>query len=143
MIEYIDELKKIIEDSNGTEISELDINEQELISFYLMINGKKLNLALFHRKFEEREQIMLQVFATFPAIYDQPESDFYRILEKINLNSVIGHIFFSQENDNFHISYKSNYICSIRTRDSLENFKIFLDSSILMITDFDNELNVM
>ena len=141
MKNYIDNIKDVIRSLDGSEIEDHTVDDQQMISFQIISNEKPLSIALFHRSFEEQGQLMLQLFTSFSPIYDEPGVDFYQVLERLNMNSIIGHIFFSREEEIFRISYKSN--CLLQLNKENENIRIFLESSFLMMDDFEKKLTVM
>lgn len=143
MKNYVEDIKEAIRALDGSEIQDLIVDDQEMISFLITVNEKNQSIALFHREFEEQGQLMLQLFTSFPAIYDEPGADFYKVLERFNLNSIIGHIFFSQEEEIYRISYKSNSVSSLDKSSGPINIKIFLEASMLMVNEFERQLNVI
>lgn len=130
-----------IQSIGGKQVSEQKIDDQASISFTIDLNNKKFNILMILGEVEDIA--ILQIFTTLPASYQEPDVGFYRILEKLNSNCIMGHIFFTKENDNYFISYKSNYICDVENFSANTSFVNFLTASIDMIGVFDNELNVM
>jgi|GEM_PF-1685697 hypothetical protein len=143
MKNYIENIKSLVGQVGGANVHEQIIDDQEIIAFQITSNGKPLNVALFHRGYEEQNQLMLQLFASFAPIYDEPGADFYQVLERFNLNSIIGHIFFSHEEEIHRISYKSNCVLDIKDPAHTVNIKIFLETSILMMGEFDQQLSLI
>jgi len=130
-----------IETIGGNQISEQNIGGQESISFSIDLNNKLFNIILIIGEVEGI--IVLQIFSTLPPSYKEPDVKFYQIIEKLNLNCIMGHIFFTKENDDYFISYKSNYISGIENFSANTSFFNFISASVDMIGVFDNELNVI
>ena len=79
-----------------------------------------------------------QLFSTLPQPYINPEQDLYEIINHINQSSILGFISLVKSDiGNYHqIAYKSNFI----SKDINDNFKIFLENSIYMLTKLYNEI---
>ena len=90
-----------------------------------------------------KEAIVNQFFCSFPQKYIMPQVDFYQIIDKLNMNCIMGHIFFIKENEDFYLSYKSNYIGDLINFSGNKSFNLFLSASVDMVTMFDNELNIL
>ena len=117
------------------------IEDQANICFSIILNNRLFNLMIILGEMEDN--VVLQIFSTLPGRYNEPDVKFYRILEKLNLNCIMGHIFFTKEKDDYLICYKSNFICDIKNFSANTSLFNFLSVSIDMIGVFDNELNVM
>jgi hypothetical protein len=130
-----------IESIGGKQVSAQQIDDQATISFSIDLHEKKFNVIIILGEMEDI--VLVQISCTLPSSYREPDIKFYKILEKLNMNCVMGHIFFTNENDNYFIAYKSNYICDIENFSANTSFTNYLSASIDMIAVFDNELNVM
>jgi hypothetical protein len=116
------------------------VQNQELIAFNYTINSKEFNVAIFHSLIEDR--IILQIFTSLPNAYTTPDLEFYKILEKLNINSMIGCLIFTQKEEDYFISYKSNFIGD-KTLEKNRDVELFITTSIQMISVNDSELNIL
>lgn len=137
---YIENIESYLKKIGGENIQKTNLDTQEIIAFNYLINSKEFNIAIFHSQIEDR--IILQIFTSLPNAYSSPDLEFYRILEKLNMNSMIGCLVFSKKGDDFFISYKSNFIGdynNINNRD----IELFITTSLQMVSMNHSELNII
>jgi hypothetical protein len=141
MTEYYTNIKKDLEKNGAYDIVENSISDQKLLGFSIKANNKIFNLVIMHAVIDDR--IIIQLFTSFHNSYIEPKIDFYHILDKLNMNCIIGNIYFTKEKENFYISYKSNYIGDPINFSGNNSFGLYLSSSLDMVSIFDNELNIL
>jgi hypothetical protein len=139
-MKYIDKIIKFLEKIGGENVQNNNINGQEIIGFSFMINKKLLNVAIFHSQIEDR--IVFQIFSTLPNAYEEPDLEFYKIIEKLNTNSMLGGLIFINKEDDFFISYKSNLISDLKNEKQKE-VEFFITTSLQMISKNYSELNTI
>ena len=126
-IKYVDDISPKTTKKDGSDI----------IAFTIRVKDKKnLNVFLFNTIGDNNN--FNQLFSPLPQPYLNPEQDLYEIINHINQGSILGFISLvkSEIGDYHQIAYKSNYI----SNDINENFKIFLENSIYMLTKLYNEI---
>lgn len=137
----LDEIKNLIAKCDGYDIADGQVEEQKFIKFELALAQTTSIIYLFYN--DSDDESIFRIFTTFRVPYQEPETDFYLIISKLNIASVWGGLVVGKENDgNYYISYKSNVI--LKTKDILDkdNFNLFLKASIAMINMCHNELNL-
>ncbi|CAI8289313.1 MAG: hypothetical protein CNE98_01460 [Bacteroidetes bacterium MED-G17] len=90
-----------------------------------------LQFALIFSKLDD--SIYLNVFATFPQPFLQPSNELYQVLNKLNLNSDTGFLVFTQENEQYFISYRSTLLLGY---DQLENDLLVQDFIFNSVNSF-------
>ena len=121
-------------------MSEVNVDKQEVLGFNYLINKKKINIALFHGSYEDR--IMFQIYSSLPNAYKEPDASFYKIIDKLNVNSMLGYLFFAETDGDYFISYKSNMVFDIKS-DNYTNIELFITTSLQMISINHSKLNVI
>jgi hypothetical protein len=137
---YTKHIESYLKEIGGENIHNTNVQNQELIAFNYTINSKEFNVAIFHSLIEDR--IILQIFTSLPNAYTTPDLEFYKILEKLNINSMIGCLIFTQKEEDYFISYKSNFIGD-KTLEKNRDVELFITTSIQMISVNDSELNIL
>lgn len=66
----------------------------------------------------------------------------HKIIEKLNVKSIIGSLFFAETDGDYFISYKSNLIHK-KPIGSFKNIELFITTSLQMIYINDSELNIL
>ena len=130
---YLKEIKHVENISTKTTKKE----GSDVIAFTIRVKDKKnLNVFLFNTIGDNNN--FNQLFSTLPQPYINPEQDLYEIINHINQSSILGFISLvkSDIGDYHQIAYKSNFI----SKDINDNFKIFLENSIYMLTKLYNEI---
>lgn len=137
---YIEQLCQTIESVGGLECSDREKEGQKFIAFKRQINDKVMDIALFYSA--QNDFLMTQFFTSFIEPYNEPGTDFYRVLTKLNLTSVMGSLLITKEaDDNYYISFKSNCFILKNNLSTGSEFELFLKSSIRMLSMFDEELH--
>jgi len=116
---------KIHEDK---EVDSLDVGT---IIFSSNREDTDLQFALIFSKLED--SVYLNVFATFPQPFLQPSNELYQVLNKLNLNSDTGFLVFTQENEQYFISYRSTLLLGY---DQLENDLLVQDFIFNSVNSF-------
>mgnify|MGYP001248831927 FL=1 len=134
-------IKDLIQKYEGFEIEQSKTNTQNnFIAFKYKVKDTTLLVYLFY-EFSDGEGFF-RIFTTFHTPYDNPKSDFYLIISKLNLKSVWGGLVVMKEDNNyFYVSYKSNIVIRIEEITSNNSFNSFLTASIAMINMHHKELN--
>ncbi len=137
---YVENIEAFLRKIGGENVQSTSVSDQEMIAFNYTINSKEFNIAIFHSHIEDR--IVFQIFTTLPNAYNRPDLEFYHIIEKLNLNSMLGYLVFTKSGDDFFISYKSNFIGDYsdwKNRD----VELFITTSLQMISLNHSELNIL
>ena len=137
---YVEKTINYLEQIGGVDVQNTNVNGQEIIGFSYTINHKSFNLAIFHSQIEDR--IVFQTFATLPNAYHEPDLEFYKIIEKLNTNSMLGHLMFLEKDDDYFINYKSNLIIDSKN-ENMRTLELFITTSLQMISINHSELNIM
>lgn len=137
---YVEHIKSYLKQIGSENIQTSNLNDQEIIAFTYTINNKEFNIAIFHSHIEDR--IILQIFTSLPNAYNTPDLEFYKILEKLNINSMIGCLVFSKKGDDFFISYKSNFFGDYSLLND-RGLELFITTSLQMISINHSELNII
>ena len=135
-----EQLRQTIESVGGSKCSDREKKGQKFIAFKRQINDKTMDIALFYS--DQNDFLMTQFFTSFMEPYNEPSTDFYHILTKLNLTSVMGSLLITKEaDDNYYISFKSNCLVFKDNLSTDSEFELFLKSSIRMLCMFDEELH--
>ena len=137
---YTNQIKKYLSEIGGENITEVDAEGQAVIGFSYIINEKKMNIAIFHGSHEDR--IIFQIFCSLPNAYNEPDKILYKIIEKLNVKSIIGSLFFAETDGDYFISYKSNLVHE-KPIGSFKNVELFITTSLQIISINDSELNIL
>jgi hypothetical protein len=137
---YVESIITYLSKIGGENVQNTKVESQEMIVFNYTINSKDFNIAIFHSHIEDR--IVLQLFTSLPNAYETPDLEFYQILEKLNVNSMIGLLLFSQKDEDYFISYKSNFIGDFNAGFS-RDVELFITTSLQMVSYNHSELNVI
>ena len=137
---FIEHIKNYLTKIGAEEVSEVNVDKQEVLGFNYLINKKKINIALFHGSYEDR--IMFQIYSSLPNAYKEPDASFYKIIDKLNVNSMLGYLFFAETEGDYFISYKSNMVFDIKS-DNYTNIELFITTSLQMISINHSKLNVI
>lgn len=137
---YTDHIKKFLNQIGGEELTEVVVDKQDVIGFKYDINKKKINIAIFHGCYDNR--IILQIYSSLPNAYKEPGKNLYTIIEKLNVSSMLGYLFFAESNGSYFISYKSNLIHD-KNSENYKNIELFITTSIQMISINHSELNII
>jgi len=136
---YTDHIKKFLNEIGGEEVKDVVADKQDVIGFKYTINKKKTNIAIFHGVYDDR--IILQVYCSLPHAFKEPGKNLYAIIEKLNVSSMLGYLFFAESNGSYFISYKSNLIHD-KNSENYKNIEFFITTSIQMISVNHSELNI-
>lgn len=137
---YVEKTINYLEQIGGVDVQNTNVNGQEIIGFSYTINHKSFNLAIFHSQIEDR--IVFQTFATLPNAYREPDLEFYKIIEKLNTNSMLGHLMFLEKGDDYFINYKSNLTIDSKN-ENMRTLELFITTSLQMISINHSELNII
>jgi hypothetical protein len=137
---YKENIESYLKQIGGENVQNTNEGGQEMIVFNYTINSKEFNIAIFHTQIEDR--IVLQMFASLPNAYSAPDLEFYRIIEKLNLNSMLGCLVFTEKGEDYFISYKSNFIGDHSDK-SARDIELFITTSLQMISVNHSELNLV
>jgi hypothetical protein len=61
----------------------------------------------------------------------------------MNMECIMGNIFFTKEAEEYFISYRSNYVAKEEDFVGHSSFKEYLSASIAMVEKFDSEINIL
>jgi hypothetical protein len=129
---YKENIESYLKQIGGENVQNTNEGGQEMIVFNYTINSKEFNIAIFHT----------QIFASLPNAYSAPDLEFYRIIEKLNLNSMLGCLVFTEKGEDYFISYKSNFIGDHSDK-SARDIELFITTSLQMISVNHSELNLV
>tara|TARA_B100001250_G_scaffold76848_2_gene62956 strand:+ start:2721 stop:3146 length:426 start_codon:yes stop_codon:yes gene_type:complete len=137
--ELLLQIKKYISKKQGYNIIETKKDGQKVILFNLDLREIKLNFFLTFDKY--KDHIMFQLFTTFEQPYKTVGVDFYQVVSKLNLMSIMGSLIIRSHEDMYYISYKSNLISTSNAIINGDAFDLFLNGSISMLVLFNKELH--
>ena len=118
-------------------LQELDITDyndqiipgENLIVFKKKINDKIFPINLIYQTLEDK--FVMRLICTYLIPFKEPGKDFYQILEKLSSICILGYLSFSEENEQFFITYNSQFVSKteiFNQNDSLEtHLKVSFD----------------
>ena len=133
---FIDKLKKL----NCNDVLTDTHEGQSIIRFQVTNGNATQSCFLFHHQVDN---IMLcQLMYTLPNAYKSPETDFYRIIDKLNTRSILGHLMFQEEpTNNFFLTYKATAVFDMASLPETKSFDVFFTTSMTMLVMFSLELS--
>ena len=118
-------------------LQELDItdyNDQIIPGEYVIVFKKKMGEQTFpiNLLYQTLEDILVvRLVCTYLIPFREPRKDFYQILEKLSSICILGYLSFSEENEQFFITYNSQFVSKteiFNQNDSLEtHLKVSFD----------------
>ena len=118
-------------------LQELDItdyNDQIIPGEYVIVFKKKMGEQTFpiNLLYQTLEDILVvRLVCTYLIPFREPGKDFYQILEKLSSICILGYLSFSEENEQFFITYNSQFVSKteiFNQNDSLEtHLKVSFD----------------
>ena len=118
-------------------LQELDItdyNDQIIPGEYVIVFKKKMGEQTFpiNLLYQTLEDILVvRLVCTYLIPFREPGKDFYQILEKLSSICILGYLSFSEENEQFYITYNSQFVSKteiFNQNDSLEtHLKVSFD----------------
>ena len=120
-------------------LQELDItdyNDQIIPGEYVIVFKKKMGEQTFpiNLLYQTLEDILVvRLVCTYLIPFREPGKDFYQILEKLSSICILGYLSFSEENEQFYITYNSQYVSKTDSFTKNDSFKTHLKVSFDMI----------
>ena len=111
-----------------------DYNDQIIPGDNVIVFKKEIDdqIFLFNLIYQPLDDIfVMRLICTYLIPFKEPGKDFYQLLEKLSGRCILGYLTFTKENDQFFISYNSQYMSKTETfytNDSLEtHLKVSFD----------------
>ncbi len=120
-------------------LQELDItdyNDQIIPGEYVIVFKKKMGEQTFpiNLLYQTLEDILVvRLVCTYLIPFREPGKDFYQILEKLSSICILGYLSFAKEDDQFYITYNSQYVSKTDSFTKNDSFKTHLKVSFDMI----------
>ena len=112
-----------------TDYNDQIIPGENLIFFKKKINDKIFPINLLYQTLEDK--FVMRLICTYLIPFKEPGKDFYQILEKLSSICILGYLSFSEENEQFYITYNSQFVSKteiFNQNDSLEtHLKVSFD----------------
>jgi hypothetical protein len=112
-----------------TDYNDQIIPGENLIVFKKKINDKIFPINLLYQTLEDK--FVMRLICTYLIPFKEPGKDFYQILEKLSSICILGYLSFSEENEQFFITYNSQFVSKteiFNQNDSLEtHLKVSFD----------------
>ena len=112
-----------------TDYNDQIIPGENLIVFKKKINDKIFPINLLYQTLEDI--LVVRLVCTYLIPFKEPGKDFYQILEKLSSICILGYLSFSEENEQFFITYNSQFVSKteiFNQNDSLEtHLKVSFD----------------
>ena len=112
-----------------TDYNDQIIPGENLIVFKKKINDKIFPINLLYQTLEDK--FVMRLICTYLIPFKEPGKDFYQILEKLSSICILGYLSFSEENEQFYITYNSQFVSKteiFNQNDSLEtHLKVSFD----------------
>ncbi len=112
-----------------TDYNDQIIPGENLIVFKKKINDKIFPINLLYQTLEDK--FVMRLICTYLIPFKEPGKDFYQILEKLSSICILGYLSFSEENEQFFITYNSQFVSKteiFNQNDSLEtHIKVSFD----------------
>ena len=112
-----------------TDYNDQIIPGENLIVFKKKINDKIFLINLLYQTLEDK--FVMRLICTYLIPFKEPGKDFYQILEKLSSICILGYLSFSEENEQFFITYNSQFVSKteiFNQNDSLEtHLKVSFD----------------
>ena len=112
-----------------TDYNDQIITGENLIVFKKKINDKIFPINLLYQTLEDK--FVMRLICTYLIPFKEPGKDFYQILEKLSSICILGYLSFSEENEQFFITYNSQFVSKteiFNQNDSLEtHLKVSFD----------------
>ena len=104
---------------------------ENLIVFKKKINDKIFPINLLYQTLEDI--LVVRLICTYLIPFKEPGKDFYQIIEKLSGISLLGYLSFAKEDDQFYITYNSQYVSKKDSFTKNDSFKTHLKVSFDMI----------
>ncbi len=111
-----------------------DYNDQIVPTENVIVFKKEIDAQIFlvNLIYQPLDDIfVMRLICTYLIPFKEPGKDFYQLLEKLSGMCILGYLTFAKENDQFFISYNSQYVSkteSFYANDSLEtHLKVSFD----------------
>ena len=120
-------------------LQELDItdyNDQIIPGEYVIVFKKKMGEQTFpiNLLYQTLEDILVvRLVCTYLIPFRAPGKDFYQILEKLSSICVLGYLSFSEENEQFYITYNSQFVSKTEIFNQNDSLNTHLKVSFDMI----------
>lgn len=136
----VNQISAVLNSLGITEINHEKQDEQDLIVFTHEGSAKEYSYLLLFNLDEDK--VLVNLFMTFPNLYQEPDLEFYQLLESLSDNCILGYLHFMPEEEHLRINYRSNYIGDAEDFLGNKSFRNFLSASMDMVEIMDLEFGV-
>ena len=114
-----------------TDYNDQIIPGENLIVFKKKINDKIFPINLLYQTLEDK--FVMRLICTYLIPFKEPGKDFYQILEKLSSICILGYLSFSEENEQFLITYNSQFVSKTKIFNQNDSLETHLKVSFDMI----------
>ncbi|MFN6073182.1 MAG: hypothetical protein ACK489_13010 [Bacteroidota bacterium] len=114
-----------------TDYNDQIIPGENLIVFKKKINDKIFPINLLYQTLEDK--FVMRLICTYLIPFKEPGKDFYQILEKLSSSFILGYLSFSEENEQFFITYNSQFVSKTEIFNQNDSLDTHLKVSFDMI----------
>lgn len=114
-----------------TDYNDQIIPGENLIVFKKKINDKIFPINLLYQTLEDK--FVMRLICTYLIPFKEPGKDFYQILEKLSSICILGYLSFSEENEQFFITYNSQFVSKTEIFNQNDSLNTHLKVSFDMI----------
>ncbi|MFN5089050.1 MAG: hypothetical protein ACK57X_07880 [Bacteroidota bacterium] len=114
-----------------TDYNDQIIPGENLIVFKKKINDKIFPINLLYQTLEDK--FVMRLICTYLIPFKEPGKDFYQILEKLSSICILGYLSFSEENEQFFITYNSQFVSKTQIFNQNDSLDTHLKVSFDMI----------
>ena len=114
-----------------TDYNDQIIPGENLIVFKKKINDKIFPINLLYQTLEDK--FVMRLICTYLIPFKEPGKDFYQILEKLSSICILGYLSFSEENEQFFITYNSQFVSKTEIFNQNDSLDTHLKVSFEMI----------
>ena len=114
-----------------TDYNDQIIPGENLIVFKKKINDKIFPINLLYQTLEDK--FVMRLICTYLIPFKEPGKDFYQILEKLSSICILGYLSFSEENEQFYITYNSQFVSKTKIFNQNDSLETHLKVSFDMI----------
>ncbi|MCE2769499.1 MAG: hypothetical protein LW711_05880 [Saprospiraceae bacterium] len=114
-----------------TDYNDQIIPGENLIVFKKKINDKIFPINLLYQTLEDK--FVMRLICTYLIPFKEPGKDFYQILEKLSSICILGYLSFSEENEQFFITYNSQFVSKTEIFNQNDSLDTHLKVSFDMI----------
>lgn len=136
----VNQIGAVLSSLGITEYNHDKQDEQDLMVFSHKGSSKEYSYLLLFNLDEDK--VLVNLFMTFPNLYQEPDLEFYQLLESLSDNCILGYLHFMPEEEHLRINYRSNYIGDAEDFLGNKSFRNFLSASMDMVEIMDLEFGV-